>query len=56
MRADNFNIYLFSIGYYRVNYDDKTWSAIANGLQNSHEKIHVLNRAQVFNARHNLTS
>lgn len=35
------------IGYYRVNYDDKTWSAIANVLHKSHDSIHVLNRAQV---------
>lgn len=35
-------------GYYRVNYDDGIWSAISNGLHNSHSDIHVLNRAQVI--------
>lgn len=35
------------IGYYRVNYDDKSWFAIALILQESHSTIHVVNRAQV---------
>lgn len=38
---------MICLGYYRVNYDDKTWSAIANILHKSHKSIHVLNRAQV---------
>lgn len=32
-------------GYYRVNYDDKTWDFIATALKNGN--IHALNRAQV---------
>lgn len=39
--------YFYVTGYYRVNYDDKTWSAIADVLHKSHDSIHVLNRAQV---------
>lgn len=35
------------IGYYRVNYDEETWSAIAKILHNSHSNVHVVNRAQV---------
>lgn len=34
-------------GYYRVNYDTDTWSAIANILHKSHSSVNVLNRAQV---------
>lgn len=40
---------LVSVGYYRVDYDDQTWSALAEALNKSHTDIHVLNRAQVFN-------
>lgn len=36
-----------SVGYYRVNYDDNTWSLLANVLQKSHAAVHVVNRAQV---------
>lgn len=37
----------YCLGYYRVNYDNDTWTAIANVLNTSHTKIHALNRAQV---------
>lgn len=37
----------FKIAYYRVNYDNESWTAIAKILQESHSTIHVLNRAQV---------
>lgn len=41
-------IYPFNvIGFYRVNYDDETWSAIARILQQSPSSVHVFNRAQV---------
>lgn len=38
------------IGYYRVNYDDGNWRAIAEYLNNPGEywKIHDLNRAQII--------
>ncbi|XP_034829877.1 aminopeptidase N-like [Maniola hyperantus] len=47
--------------YYRVNYDDGNWRALARVLFTSHETIHLLNRAQivddVFNmARNGRTS
>lgn len=35
-------------GYYRVNYDNNTWTAIGNALKDEgHSGIHVLNRAQI---------
>lgn len=42
------DVVFFWIGYYRVNYDDTLWSAIDKVLHESHETIHVLNRAQVI--------
>ncbi|CAH2268500.1 jg396, partial [Pararge aegeria aegeria] len=47
--------------YYRVNYDDQNWRALARVLSTSHSIIHLLNRAQivddVFNmARNGRTS
>lgn len=36
-------------GFYRVNYDEKTWQHIADALQRG--VIHVLNRAQVHDKR-----
>ncbi|XP_052740598.1 aminopeptidase N-like [Bicyclus anynana] len=47
--------------YYRVNYDNQNWRALANVLFTSHNIIHLLNRAQivddVFNmARNGRTS
>lgn len=36
------------LGYYRVNYDNNTWTAIGNALkEDDHSGIHVLNRAQI---------
>lgn len=35
-------------GYYRVNYDNDTWTAIGKALKaDSHSNIHVINRAQI---------
>lgn len=35
-------------GYYRVNYDNTTWTAIGNALKaDGHSNIHVINRAQI---------
>lgn len=44
----NISKMFFVLGYYRVNYDDKTWENIAKVLNKSHLSIHVLNRAQVI--------
>lgn len=38
------------IGFYRVNYDEETWSAITRILQKSPASVHVFNRAQVSDA------
>ncbi|XP_065223349.1 aminopeptidase N-like [Planococcus citri] len=35
-------------GYYRVNYDTKNWNLLIEQLQQDHQKIHVLNRAQLI--------
>lgn len=41
-------------GYYRVNYDNQNWAALATALNNTHEVIHVLNRAQIIDDAFNL--
>lgn len=47
MRISNFKLSLLT-GYYRVNYDNDTWTHIGHALKNdTHSQIHVLNRAQV---------
>ena len=35
-------------GYYRVNYDEANWLALANVLATDHTMIHRLNRAQII--------
>lgn len=35
-------------GYYRVNYDDNNWILLIQQLNNNHEAIHVINRAQII--------
>ncbi|KAM3967320.1 aminopeptidase N [Aphomia sociella] len=41
-------------GYYRVNYDNSNWVALANVLNTTHSDIHVLNRAQIVDDSFNL--
>ncbi|XP_063377434.1 aminopeptidase N-like [Cydia fagiglandana] len=41
-------------GYYRVNYDSSNWEALTKVLTESHETIHVLNRAQLVDDAFNL--
>ncbi|CAG0894456.1 unnamed protein product, partial [Darwinula stevensoni] len=41
-------------GYYRVNYDEKNWEALNKTLSESHEVIHVINRAQILDDALNL--
>ncbi|XP_069952147.1 aminopeptidase N [Cherax quadricarinatus] len=36
------------IGYYRVNYDDDNWNLLIQQLNNDHQVIHVINRAQII--------
>ena len=44
------------LGYYRVNYDEKNWRLIIKQLNEDHNKIHVINRAQLINDALNLAS
>lgn len=46
---DSKYIYLnYCAGYYRVNYDNNTWTAIGKALKaDSHSNIHTINRAQI---------
>ncbi|KAL4705520.1 hypothetical protein ACJJTC_011462 [Scirpophaga incertulas] len=41
-------------GYYRVNYDEENWMALARVLNSSHEVVHLLNRAQIIDDSFNL--
>ncbi|CAG0894462.1 unnamed protein product [Darwinula stevensoni] len=41
-------------GYYRVNYDERNWEALNKTLRESHEDIHVINRAQILDDALNL--
>ncbi|XP_015790545.1 aminopeptidase N [Tetranychus urticae] len=38
---------LQEVGYYKVNYDEKNWLMLINQLKKDHNRIHVLNRAQI---------
>lgn len=45
------NRFLFTLpylGYYRVNYDETNWKLISKQLQQDHEVLSVLNRAQLL--------
>uniref|UniRef100_A0A1I8N3A4 Aminopeptidase n=1 Tax=Musca domestica TaxID=7370 RepID=A0A1I8N3A4_MUSDO len=37
-----------STGFYRINYDDKNWKLIVEGLHDKPYKVHPLNRAQLM--------
>merc|ERR1719450_2081791 len=37
-----------AVGYYRVNYDNQTWTELADFLLSDHEAVHPLNRAQII--------
>jgi len=41
-------------GYYRVNYDITNWKLIVNQLDDNHQAIHVINRAQILDDALNL--
>lgn len=42
-------ILIVNIGFYRVNYDNETWTTIGKALKApNHSNIHVLNRAQII--------
>ncbi|XP_065223348.1 aminopeptidase N-like [Planococcus citri] len=45
---------LQNVGYYRVNYDRQNWNLLIDQLHQDHEKIHVLNRAQLISDAYNL--
>lgn len=50
-RFPNSDWILFNLqhsGYYRVNYDLRNWHLLIDQLVQDHEKIHVLNRAQLI--------
>ena len=52
IEINNFNI--FTIGFYRVNYDSNGWQRIFNILNNKFDEIHVLNRAGIVDDLLNL--
>ncbi|KAJ0178635.1 hypothetical protein K1T71_005410 [Dendrolimus kikuchii] len=41
-------------GYYRVNYEVENWAALGKQLNENHEVIHLLNRAQIIDDSFNL--
>jgi aminopeptidase N len=43
-----FKRFFCNTGYYRVNYDPKNWRDLSKTLQQDHQKIHQLNRAQIL--------
>lgn len=45
---------LISPGFYRVNYDTDNWNALIKQLNEAHDEIHVLNRAQLIDDAFNL--
>ncbi|XP_069768062.1 aminopeptidase Ey-like [Narcine bancroftii] len=42
------------IGYYRVNYDERNWANLLNQLEEDHQVIPVINRAQIIADSFNL--
>nr|ASU92546.1 aminopeptidase N [Achaea janata] len=53
-RAEWFVFNKQQTGYYRVNYDDGNWEALAKVLNENHELIHLLNRGQILDDAFNL--
>uniref|UniRef100_A0A4W4DMG9 Aminopeptidase n=1 Tax=Electrophorus electricus TaxID=8005 RepID=A0A4W4DMG9_ELEEL len=43
-------------GYYRVNYDLENWEKLLNQLNSNHQKIPVINRAQILDDAFNLAT
>ncbi len=41
-------------GFYRVNYDDSNWRALAEALVGDHSAVHMLNRAQLLDDSYSL--
>lgn len=54
IKIQNKNFLYFSSGYYRVNYDPENWMALAEVLDEAHETIDLLNRAQIIDDSFNL--
>ncbi|XP_060801844.1 aminopeptidase N [Amyelois transitella] len=52
--ADWYIINKQQTGYYRVNYDEDNWRALAEELRSSYRNIHLLNRAQIVDDVFNL--
>ncbi|KAI5638669.1 peptidase family m1 domain-containing protein [Phthorimaea operculella] len=53
-QAEWFIINKQQTGYYRVNYEESNWAALAKKLNEEHQDIHVLNRAQIVDDSFNL--
>jgi len=47
-------VFFFALGFYRVNYTEDNWLSLIKQLNDSHEEIHVLNRAQLIDDSFNL--
>ncbi|EDV93345.1 aminopeptidase N [Drosophila grimshawi] len=45
-----------STGYYRINYDNRNWELIIDGLINHSHKIHARNRAQLISDSYNFAT
>lgn len=50
----DFSLLHSALGFYRVNYESDNWVKLVQQLNDSHEAIHVLNRAQLIDDSFNL--